>query len=417
MRNALWLFVILLLIFDIYIFRVLKTVLANKSRTIRMVWYFLHWLISVTILGGLFAFPIIPFEAFHPAFKSYYLAMVIGIFFAKFFACLFFLLDDIRRAFVWIKRLFTGSKKNAPASGEPITRSAFLSWLGLGIGSSVLGTFVYGFTNKYNYQVRRQELYFPNLPQSFRGLKLVQISDIHVGSFHDKAAVASGIEQILSLQPDIIVFTGDLVNDHAHEMENYLELFKLLKAPMGVYSILGNHDYGLYAIPSYLSEAQKQERIAENREKLADLHDALGWKLLLNSNEVLEINGEKIALLGVENWGKGNFPKFGKMDNAYKGIEEIGFKILLSHDPSHWDEEILKQYRDIDLTLSGHTHGMQFGVETPGFKWSPVQYIYERWAGLYEEGNQKLYVNRGFGFIGYPGRIGILPEITEIVFS
>lgn len=186
---------------------------------------------------------------------------------------------------------------------------------------------------------------------------------------------------------------------------------------MGVYSILGNHDYGLYAIPSYLSEAQKQERIAENREKLADLHDALGWKLLLNSNEVLEINGEKIALLGVENWGKGNFPKFGKMDNAYKGIEEIGFKILLSHDPSHWDEEILKQYRDIDLTLSGHTHGMQFGVETPGFKWSPVQYIYERWAGLYEEGNQKLYVNRGFGFIGYPGRIGILPEITEIVFS
>ncbi len=416
--RFLWVFFILLFIFDFYVYRVLKYVLAAKSRPFRLLILCLYWVFSGVFLLGLAAFPIIPFESVHPAFKSYFLALLIGSFFSKLLACLFFLADDIRRGIIALKRRFSSKKEKEYKNGEPVSRSAFLSWLGLGVGASLLGTFTYGFTNKYNYQVRRQELSFKNLPDAFKGLKIVQISDIHVGSFHDKAAVASGIEQILSLNPDLIVVTGDLVNDHAEEMDNYKELFKLLRAPMGVYSILGNHDYGLYAIPQHFSEDRRNGRIKENTEKLIHLHEHLGWKLLMNDNRIFEKNGDKIALLGVENWGaKGNFPKYGKLEKAHSGTENIEFKILLSHDPSHWDAEVLQNYKDINLTLSGHTHGMQFGVETPGFKWSPVQYMYERWAGLYTEGNQKLYINRGFGFIGYPGRVGIMPEITEIVLS
>lgn len=404
---------ILLLIFDLYIYRVLKTVLRNKSKKMRMAVLVAHGVVSVACLAALCFFPVIPFENFHPEFKPYLLALLVVFFFSKLAACIFFLADDIRRMLAFIIKKI--NKKKQPLGGEPISRSAFLSWLGIGVGSSVFGTFTYGFTNKYNYQVRNVELNFENLPKAFSGLKIVQISDIHVGSFHDKAAVAAGIDQILALKPDIILFTGDLVNDHAEEMYDYIQLFKKLQAPLGVFSILGNHDYGLYAIPRSYSEEQRNERIKINMAKLVELHKDLGWNLLMNEHVMLHRNGESIALLGVENWGaKGNFPQFGKMEEAVAGTDAAPFKILLSHDPSHWDAEILTRYKNIDLTLSGHTHGMQFGVETPAFKWSPVQYMYERWAGLYTVGKQQLYINRGFGFIGYPGRVGILPEITEI---
>ncbi len=210
-------------------------------------------------------------------------------------------------------------------------------------------------------------------------------------------------------KPDLILFTGDLVNDRASEMENYADVFSRLKAPLGVFSTLGNHDYGDYV--QWESGAAK----TANLESLKRVHASMGWRLLMNEHVVLEKNNEQIALLGIENWSaKGRFPKYGKMDLAYPGTEKYPFKILMSHDPSHWDAEVQPKYGDIDLMLAGHTHGMQFGVEIPGFKWSPVQYVYKEWAGLYETGKQKLYVNRGFGFIGYPGRVGILPEITLI---
>ena len=210
-------------------------------------------------------------------------------------------------------------------------------------------------------------------------------------------------------QPDLILFTGDLVNDRATEMQDYIEIFSLLKAPLGVYSVLGNHDYGDYV------RWENDEAKHSNLRDLMAVHDKMGWRLLMNEHAVIEKDGEKIALLGIENWGaKGRFSRYGKMEKAYPGTENYPFKILLSHDPSHWDAQVRTEYRDIDLMLAGHTHGMQFGLELPGIKWSPVQYMYKQWAGLYEFENQKLYVNRGFGFLGYPGRVGILPEITVI---
>jgi predicted MPP superfamily phosphohydrolase len=273
----------------------------------------------------------------------------------------------------------------------------------------LLATLIYGFSNKYNYHVNQLKLAYSNLPQAFKGMKIVHISDIHSGSFTDRKAVQKGIKKILNLQPDIILFTGDLVNDRASEMNDFKQLFSELKAPMGVYSTLGNHDYGDYV--RWDSAAMK----SANLEELKGVHQEMGWRLLMNEHIVLQRDGQEIALLGIENWSaKGNFPKYGKMPNAYAGAEKYPFKILMSHDPSHWDGEVRENYGDIDLMLSGHTHGMQFGVEIPGFKWSPVQYMYKQWAGLYESGKQKLYVNRGFGFIGYPGRVGILPEITVI---
>jgi predicted MPP superfamily phosphohydrolase len=279
----------------------------------------------------------------------------------------------------------------------------------LAVGGTVFGTLVYGFGNKYRYQVSRMRMSFKNLPAAFKGMRIVHISDIHSGSFTDKEAVEKGIKKILKEKPDMILFTGDLVNDRASEMKDYMDVFSQLKAPFGVYSTLGNHDYGDYARWESI-EAKK-----ENLEQLKQVHKNMGWRLLMNEHVVLEKGGDRIALLGIENWGaKGNFSKYGKMEEAYPGAEQYPFKILMSHDPSHWDAEVRTKYNDIDLTLAGHTHGMQFGLELPGFKWSPIKYMYKQWAGLYEAGDQRLYVNRGFGFLGYPGRIGILPEITVI---
>ena len=225
----------------------------------------------------------------------------------------------------------------------------------------------------------------------------------------DRKAVEKGVEKILREKADLILFTGDLVNDSHIEMEEYKHVFNRLSAPMGVYSTLGNHDYGDYV------QWESREAKVENLEMLKKVHAEMGWKLLMNEHVVLNKNEHSIALIGIENWGaKGTFPKYGSLKNAYAGSENIPFKILLSHDPSHWDAEVTKEFRDIDLMLAGHTHGMQFGVEVPGFRWSPVQYVYRQWAGLYETEKQKLYVNRGFGFIGYPGRVGILPEITVL---
>jgi predicted MPP superfamily phosphohydrolase len=309
-------------------------------------------------------------------------------------------------------KLFSNSGEGAvnDFASEGISRSAFLNWLGLAAGGTLFTTLVYGFSNKYKYDVKKLQLSYDNLPPSFKGLKIVHISDIHSGSFTDKKAVLHGIEKIMNQKPDIILFTGDLVNDRATEMEDYIDIFSLLKAPMGVYSTLGNHDYG-----DYVSWPQNGISKEQNLDNLKKVHAALGWRLLMNEHVVLEKNGEQIALLGIENWSnKARFPKHGRMDLAYAGTEKYPFKILMSHDPSHWDAQVKKDYTDIDLMLSGHTHGMQFGIEIPGFKWSPVQYMYKQWAGVYQDGKQKLNVNRGFGFIGYPGRVGVLPEISVI---
>jgi predicted MPP superfamily phosphohydrolase len=341
---------------------------------------------------------------------TYVRAIVIGLFVSKVIAALFFGVDDIRRGVTWVISKVSQKPLTAIAQGgDGITRSVFLSWLGLAVGGTVFGTLVYGFGNKYRYQVNRLRMSFKNLPAAFKGMRIVHISDIHSGSFMDKEAVEKGVKKILKEKPDMILFTGDLVNDRASEMKDYIDVFNKLNAPLGVYSTLGNHDYGDYV------RWDSHEAKKENLEQLKQVHKQMGWRLLMNEHVVLEKGNDRIALLGIENWSaKGNFGKYGKMEDAYPGSEQYPFKILMSHDPSHWDAEVRNKYSDIDLTLAGHTHGMQFGVELPGFKWSPVQYMYKRWAGLYESGDQKLYVNRGYGFIGYPGRVGILPEITVI---
>jgi predicted MPP superfamily phosphohydrolase len=354
--------------------------------------------------------PILNFDNWPRSLRNYLFATVVGLFFAKLLAVVFFMLDDIRRLVQWASgKLFFRNTEGENLSSGGITRSLFLSWLGLGVGGGLFSSLVYGFSNKYNYKIHRMKLAFDNLPASFKGLKIVQISDIHSGSFMDKQAVQKGVDMVLKEQADLILFTGDLVNDKATEMADYMDVFSSLKAPMGVFSTLGNHDYGDYT--AWKDPATKQA----NLEHVKKIHGQIGWRLLMNEHVVLEKNGEQIALLGIENWSaKARFPKHGKMNEAYPGSEKYPFKILMSHDPSHWDAEVRPKYPDIDLMLAGHTHGMQFGLEIPGFKWSPVQYVYKQWAGLYEEGRQKLYVNRGYGFIGYPGRVGILPEITVI---
>jgi len=412
MRNPafVWIILVIMLLLDLYVFQAVKIVSNGASAKTRQVIYIAYWTLSAATVILLLLMPYTNYEKWPRAVRTYLFATILGLFFAKIISVVFFLIDDIRRVVQWASgKIFFRNTEAEGFGAEGISRSVFLSWLGIGAGSTLFGTLVYGFSNKYNYQVKHIKLAYDNLPASFKGLKIVHISDIHSGSFTDKQAVNRGIDKILKENADIILFTGDIVNDRAVEMEHYMDVFSRLKAPMGVYSTLGNHDYGDYV--HWESDAAKKA----NLEDLKKVHAALGWRLLMNEHEVLEKNGEQIALIGIENWGaKARFPKYGRMDLAYPGAAKYPFKILMSHDPSHWDAEVQPKYADIDLTLAGHTHGMQFGVEIPGFKWSPVEYVYKEWAGLYEAGKQKLYVNRGFGFIGYPGRVGILPEITVI---
>lgn len=415
MRNTgtWWVIALIMLLLDLYVFQALKTVTQSSNERMRTVVHITYWVISGITLLALLSFPYIQALQTSKLFRNYVFAILVGLFFAKLVGTVFFLTDDLRRGSLFLlTRVLPDTGARFLNEENAIPRSTFLSWLGLGLGGGLFGTLLYGFGNKYNYQLRKVRLAFGNLPKAFEGMRIIHISDIHSGSFQNKAAVNHGVDMALQQKADLILFTGDLVNDRADEMQEYMDVFNRLRAPMGVFSSLGNHDYGDYV--SWPSPEAKRE----NLEKLKEVHAKLGWRLLMNEHVLLQKENQQIAILGIENWGaKGRFPKYGKMQEAYPGTENIPFKILLSHDPSHWDAEVKPLYRDIDLMLAGHTHGMQFGLENPYFKWSPVQWMYKQWAGLYEEGRQKLYVNRGFGFIGYPGRVGILPEITLIELS
>jgi len=290
------------------------------------------------------------------------------------------------------------------------SRRKFISVMGLGLAAIPFSSLLYGmYRGKYNYQVLSHTLEFDDLPDAFDGYRITQISDVHSGSFDNEDKVAYGIDLINQQNSDLIVFTGDLVNNVADEMTPWKDLFGKLKAHDGVYSILGNHDYGDYA--RWNSEEEKKS----NLEQLKSLQKEMGWDLLLNEHRTIERRGQSIKLVGVENWGAGGFKKAGDLDKACEGLATEDFKVLLSHDPSHWQQQVKLDERNFQLTLSGHTHGMQFGIEIPGLiKWSPVKYRYENWAGIYEEFGRFINVNRGFGFIGYPGRVGIWPEVTVI---
>jgi uncharacterized protein len=414
MRNAgfLWVMVAIMIALNFYVFQALKVVAQNSAPKTRTIIFAVYWALCVLFLLIIILLPYINTSNWPRGVRNYLFAIMVGFVFAQIVASVFLLADDVRRGGMWlIGKLFSNPSVEISQASDGITRSTFLSWAGLAAGSTLFGTLIYGFRNKYRYHVENIKLNYKNLPAAFKGLKMVHISDVHSGSFTDKKSVQHGIDMIMAQKPDLIIFSGDLVNDRATEMEQYMDVFSQLKAPLGVYSTLGNHDYG-----DYVQWESKTAKLA-NLEDLKKVHAQLGWRLLMNEHVAIEKDGDKIGLLGIENWSaKGRFPKYGKMQQAHAGTQQYAFKILISHDPSHWEAEVLQKYTDVDLMLSGHTHGMQFGLEIPGFKWSPVQYMYQQWAGLYQQGQQKLYVNRGFGFIGYPGRVGILPEITVINF-
>ena len=413
MRNSpfWWILIRFMVLLDIYVFQTVKHLSQSSGSRTKLFIYSTYWPVSVTAIIILLILPYLQFQHQAKLFKTTIFALIAGLFFAKLIASVFFMVDDIRRVIQWVagKLFFANTEGEILQQGEKISRSTFLSWTGMLLGGGLFGSLIYGFGNKYRYQVRRLKLSFANLPAAFKGIKIVHFADIHCGSFTDKQAVMKGVQKIINEKPDLVLFPGDLINNVAEEMKDYMDVFDKIKAPLGVYSTLGNHDYG-----DYMQWDSKEEKKA-NLERLKQVYVELGWRLLMNEHIVLEKGTDKIAVIGIENWSaKARFPKYGDLKKAYTGSESCSFKILMSHDPSHWDAEVRKYYPDIDLMLSGHTHGMQFGVEIPGFKWSPVQYIYKQWAGLYEEGLQKLYVNRGYGFIGYPGRVGILPEITVL---
>jgi len=399
---------------DIYVFQIVKFLMHSAAPRTKGIVSITYWVVSVLVIVLLFLLPYLNLDNLQKGLRSTVFAVLVGLFILKLFAAIFFLIDDIRRGIQWLwgKIFFQNVEAGGVQSSPEISRSLFLSWLGIAVGGGLFTTLIYGFSNKYNYKVKRVPLSFPNLPEAFKGLRIVQISDIHSGSFTDTDAVRKGVEKIMALKPDLILFTGDLVNNKYEEMLPYMDVFNKLSAPMGVYSIFGNHDYGDYT--AWDSPEQKRD----NLEKLKGVHAKLGWRLLLDEHVALQKNGEGFALIGIQNWSAlKNFARYGNLPKAYAGAEKYPFKILMSHDPTHWDAEVRPKFGDIDLTLAGHTHGFQFGVEIPGFRWSPVQYVYRQWAGLYREGKQVIYVNRGYGFIGYPGRVGILPEITLLELS
>jgi predicted MPP superfamily phosphohydrolase len=340
-------------------------------------------------------------------FQNYLSAIILGIVIGKLLLCILLGIEDLTRI---MRYGFSKYSHSQNLSITNIDRSQFLNSLFLIFTSLPLAAFCYGvFKTAYDYKIHRKKIFFDKLPKAFNGLRIVQISDVHAGSLNDYKALKSAVEKINELEADLFFFTGDLVNNIASEFTDKLEIFKNIKAKIGKFSILGNHDYGDY----YLWNSKEEK--AANFELLKSYHKQINWQLLLNEHFIITKNESKIAIVGVENWsGKLRFKQYGDLKKAYQGLEKDSFKILLSHDPSHWDIEVSEIYKDVDLTLSGHTHGMQFGVETKWFRFSPVQFVYKHWAGLYQKGKQYLYVNRGFGFIGYQGRVGIRPEITLI---
>ncbi|MCZ4224991.1 metallophosphoesterase [Pedobacter rhodius] len=395
---------ILITAFDIYFFRAILAVFKWKPGT-KKIFGILYWSYSILLIIGVFA------GIYLNLFLTLRAIILVAFFLTvacKMAMLPFLILDDLRRLFIKLFRKKEIIKDQPIIEAAPISRSEFLVKAGLVAAAVPLTSLSWGIiSGAYDYQVRRVNLILPNLPKAFDGITMGQISDIHSGSFYNKTAVKGGVEMLLGEKPDFIFFTGDLVNNLTNEVRDYQDIFSKVKAPLGVYSSLGNHDYGDYYFGKESSPAK-----VKNLKDMVDVHKIMGYDLLMNENRRLKVDGEEIGILGIENWGMGRFPKYGKMELAVQNTDDLPVKLLLSHDPSHWRGEVLQKYPQIDAMFSGHTHGMQFGVRLKEYQWSPVQYIYKEWAGLYQEQKQQLYVNVGYGFLGYPGRVGVLPEIT-----
>lgn len=402
---TLFVFILIFLTIDYYFFQGVLVASRGWSPLWKSVIRYGFWIPTVLSILALFWWTFDDPYRYSSNFRNWIITGIVATYFSKIVGILFLFIDDLQRGVRWIISLFQKGSSGTNA-GEVITRSEFLSKTALIAASVPLGAFAYGIiSGAHDYRIRKVAIKLPNLPKAFDGIKIAQLSDIHSGSFWNKTAVKGGVEMILQEKPDAIFFTGDLVNNESSEVKEYMDVFNKLRAPLGVFSITGNHDYGDYK--SWASKEAKQQ----NFKDLVTAHKELGFDLLLNENRFLVQGGEKLAILGIENWGT-RFSKHGLLDKAYLGTEEAAVKLLLSHDPTHWDAQVRPTYKDIDVMFAGHTHGAQFGVNIGDFTWTPVQHVYRQWGGLYQEDSQYLYVNRGFGYLGYPGRVGMPPEIT-----
>src|SRR5687768_9139123 len=398
------------LILDLYVYQGIKKITADwKSARARKI---ARWGFWIFFVGFSLLFMYVVYLRFSTNKSSPFMQWVMNLFITFFVTKLVFILillsEDITRFLFGIFRLFT-FKPNDPNKAHWLPgRRKFISQAALVVATIPFGAFIYGITKgKYNYKIHRHTLFFEDLPAAFDGFTITQLSDFHAGSFDDMEAVKEGLRIANSQKSDLLVFTGDMVNNLASEAEPFIKELAKLSAPFGKFSVLGNHDYGLYhKWPS--KEAEK-----ENVENLKKYQAEMGFRVLLDESVAIKKGGQEIQLIGVENWGKG-FVQIGNLEKALQNTKPEAFKILLSHDPSHWDEQVKFHANKVHLTLSGHTHGMQFGVETPIGSWSPASFRYPTWAGFAEANGKKLYVNRGFGFIGFSGRVGIWPEITVL---
>jgi predicted MPP superfamily phosphohydrolase len=400
-------FFTLFFLLDLYVFQGVKSLTAGmQSSLARKAVRWGYWILSIglPVLLVVALFTLDRSKGISP-FLSLTSSLFITLFVTKLVFVAVLMGGDMLRLGEGLVKWIKGSPE--PTAFLP-ERRRFVSQLALGVAAIPFASFLYGIAKgKYNYKVHRHTVYFKDLPDAFEGFTITQISDVHAGSFDDPDAVRRGVEMARDEGSDLFVFTGDLVNNMASEFEPFVDMFREITAPFGKFSIFGNHDYGDY-VP-WTSQADKQA----NLDHLKALHARAGFRLLLNEHVLIEKDGEQLSLVGVENWGKG-FAQHGDLGKALQGVPRDSFKVLLSHDPTHWDEEVKGLENPIHLTLSGHTHGMQMGVEIPGFRWSPSQYRYKKWAGLYEEAGKILHINRGFGFLGFSGRVGIWPEITVL---
>lgn len=394
-KNFLFIAAVFLFL-EVYIFQAIRTLTDNF-------WVRLGYIVLSLAVYGVFAYEVSHFQRSDRSMVRAQITISLFLIFIlpKIFIVLFLLVDDIFRTGGYLVGLTKPTENFFPE------RRKFLSLMGLGFGGVLSALFIDGITfGKYRHKVRRVKVKFANLPKSFKGYKVIQISDVHSGSFSDPSKLQHAIDLINEQNPDLVLFTGDMVNNVADEFKPFIPLFSKIKAKDGKFAVLGNHDYGDYVKWNSKDEQNK------NLETLIDYQRQAGFDLLRNENRIIEKNGENIYILGVENWGLKPFPQYGDIDKALENVPQNATKILMSHDPTHFDYVVKKHPIDVHLTLSGHTHGMQFGLDLKNIKWSPVQYRYPKWADLYESEGKLLYVNRGFGVLGYPGRVGVLPEIT-----
>ncbi len=394
-------FLVFVIILEIYAFQAFRMLIKSK-------WFFIFYYVTSAIALTYIVYQLYHFDRSVGQTSKTMMTMglLLLLYVPKLLLTFILFGEDVVR---FISGLFSLATKSGSDNFLP-ERRRFVSQIALGVAAIPFASFLYGITiGKYNFKVIKQTLFFPDLPEAFDGTTITHISDVHSGSFDDADKIQYAIDLINEQNSDLVLFTGDIVNTHATEMDPWIETFKGIHNPkFGKFSILGNHDYGEYV--DWNSKAEKQA----NFEAIKDLHRKIDFKLLVNEHVKIENSNQELVIVGVENWGR-KFGERGDLNLASQGLTKDDFKIVMSHDPSHWDEKIQHDEKHYHLTLSGHTHGFQFGIEIPGwFKWSPIQYVYKQWAGLYENVGRYVYVNRGFGFHAYPGRVGIMPEITVI---